>query len=212
MDDETCLAVPESSVRSPRTLLVYLHGVIAPSGQTQSFVQGIVRDDARARGYVALLPRGVRGIGPPKTHDWWAWPTDAAAYAAYAKSMVAGWLAKKRALEQVLGAPFERTYLAGSSNGAYFVAILALRGDIEVDGFAAISGGARGARQKSELPADRPPFFVGYGSLDEAKSDPVGLASFLQEAGWPHRIVEHRVAHGLRDVYLEDAFAYWRSP
>ncbi len=212
MDDGTCFVVPESGVRSPRTLLIYLHGVIAPSGQPQAFVQGIVRDDARARGYVALVPRGVRGIGPPKTHDWWAWPTDASAYAAHAKTMVEGWLARKRAIEEALGAPFERTYLAGSSNGAYFVTILALRGDITVDGFAAISGGARGGRLVSQLPAERPPFFVGDGSLDEARGDPVGLAGFLEEAGWPHRRVEHRVPHGLRDVYLEDAFSYWQAP
>jgi predicted esterase len=212
LDDETCLVVPQSTVQSPRTLLIYLHGVIAPTGQPQSFVQGIVRDDARARGYVALLPRGVRGIGPVKTHDWWAWPTDAAAYAAHARSMVAGWLAKRRAIEEALGAPFERTYLAGSSNGAYFVTILALRGDIAVDGFAAISGGARGGRQASGLPAVRPPFFVGYGSLDEAKGDPMGLGALLVEAGWPHRLVEHPVPHGLRGVFLEDAFSYWQAP
>ena len=64
-----------------------------------------------------------------------------------------GWIAPVvayyRRLEALAGAPFDRTYLAGSSNGAYYLTMLVAGGrvptaELPVDGFAAISGGGAG--------------------------------------------------------------------
>ena len=210
--DDACFVAPPTGVREPRTLLIYLHGVIAPTGQAQSVVQQVVARSARAHGVVALVPRGRRGIGPGATKDWWAWPTTAAAYDRYAKEMIASWLAWRDALATKTGGPFERTYLAGSSNGAYFVTVLAMRGAIAVDGFGAMSGGSRGSRTKASIEASRrPPFYVGYGTRDEANGDPIALGALLGEAGWAHVVRSHDVGHGARDVYLDEAFAFWSS-
>ena len=208
--EDACFVVPEGAPRRKRTLLIYLHGVVAPTGHTQSIVQQIVATSARAHGVVALLPRGRRGIGPGATKDWWAWPTTAAAHARYAKEMIASWRAWRDELALRTGGPFERTYLAGSSNGAYFVTVLAMNGEIEVDGFGAMSGGTRGSRTKATtLAARRSPFYVGYGTQDDANKDPIALGELLAEAQWPHMVAAHAVGHGARAIYLDEAFAFW---
>jgi predicted esterase len=193
-------------------LLIYLHGVVAPTGRAQTVVQQVVARSARAHGFIALVPRGLRGIGPGATKDWWAWPTTSSAYDRHAKEMIASWLASRDALVARTGGAFERTYLAGSSNGAYFVAVLAMKGDIDVDGFGAMSGGSRGSRTKGTIAAShRPPFYVGYGTQDEANADPIALGALLAEAGWEHEVRAHAVGHGARDVYLDEAFDFWSS-
>jgi predicted esterase len=204
--------MPEGELRSPRTLLIYLHGVIAPTGRMQAYVQGVVARAARAHGIVAIVPRGRRGIGPAKTNDWWAWPTTGAAYARYADELVAEWKSARASLEESIGAPFERVWLAGSSNGAYFATVLALKGRFEADAYGAISGGMRGRFTKDDLAErKRVPFYVGYGSQDEAKTDPIALADLLREAKWPYKAAEHRVGHGAHDVYMGEAFAFWEQ-
>ena len=211
LDDSTCYVVPDH-LASPRSLVIYLHGVIAPTGRTQRVYQQIVANRARARGFVALMPRGRRGIGPKNIKDWWAWPTSADAHLRYGKELMASWNDEKRRLEEILGAPFERTYLAGSSNGAYFVAILALKGEYIADGFGAMSGGNAAGRSKDTIArAPRPPFYVGWGGQDDTHDDPKSLAALLVQAGWPSKSAEHPVGHGAREVYLDEAFDFWTS-
>jgi predicted esterase len=212
VDPETCVVVPKE-IRAPRTLLVYLHGTIAPTGGTQSVVQQIVRANAEKRGYVALMPRGRRGIGPNKIQEWWAWPTSRDAHERYAKTMIAGWLEQRRALEARLGASFEKTFLAGSSNGAYFLAVLALKGEIDVDGFGAFSGGSpAGFTEARVTTGARPPFYVGYGAYDDSKDMPIALGELLSRVGWPSEVRAQRIGHGANEVYLDEAMAFWGGP
>src|SRR5258708_160180 len=141
-----------------RRLRISLPGIVPhqpPSPQKYAVETAVLHASLRA-GAAALVPRGLRGIGPAGATDWWAWPTAAAAHAALTPSIVGRWVTAKKKLEDIAGAPFERTYLAGSSNGAYFIAALALRGDLvalgfPVDGFGAMSGGASGARARDAL-------------------------------------------------------------
>jgi predicted esterase len=212
LDPGTCVAMPRE-VRAPRTLLVYLHGTIAPTGDTQRVVQQIVRANAEKRGYVALLPRGRRGIGPNKIQDWWAWPTSTDAHLKYAREMVASWLAIRKDLEARLGASFEKTFLGGSSNGAYFLTVLALKGEIDVDGFGAFSGGSRSGFTQARVTASaRPPFYVGYGTYDDTKDLPIALGDFLEQLRWPSETRAHRVSHGANEVYLDEAMEFWGGP
>jgi predicted esterase len=213
LHEGTCFVIPESGLKSPRALLIYLHGVIAPGGDTQKHVQGIVARNARARGYVALMPRGLRGLGPPPVQDWWAWPTTPEAHARHARALTRQWLEAREALERRLGSPFARTYVAGSSNGAFFVAALALKGELAADGYGAVSGGARAGRHAGNIArTGRAPFYVGYGAHDDLKPYPIELGQLLREAGWPHRVVEHPLGHGAHEVYLDEAFAFWGGP
>ena len=111
-------------------------------------------------------------------------------------------------LEAALGT-FDRTYLAGSSSGAYFLTALALRGAVETDGYAAASGGATGLGASRASAAKKRPFYVGYASGDGTNAGPKALGAFLRAAGWPVRIAEHPGGHGAREVYLDEAFELW---
>jgi predicted esterase len=124
----------------------------------------------------------------------------------------------KRKLEAIVGGTFEKTYLAGSSNGAYFLSALALRGECDafgfpVDGYGAMSGGAAGGRGADALAGKTPhPIYVGFGTYDdETKKGARMLASVFESAKWPVRIAEHPFGHGAREVYLDEAFVFWES-
>lgn len=199
-------------------MLVYLHGITPPlpSSPQKDNVQGAVLHASVRAGAAALVPRGRRGIGPEGARDWWAWPTSPSAHAAHAASIVARLRAAKTKLEALAGAPFERTYLAGSSNGAYFLTALAMRGDLDrlgfsVDGWGAMSGGAPGGATVDALAGRSPaPFYVGYGAYDDdSKKGARALAALLESAHWPVRVAEHPTGHGAREVYLDEAFVFW---
>jgi predicted esterase len=215
LDEDVCYVLPPTEAGTPRRLLVYLHGIVPPVADSpqKHTVEGAVLHASLRAGAAALVPRGHRGIGPAQARDWWAWPTTSAAIAEFAPAMIARWAAAKKKLESIVGRPFERTYLAGSSNGAYFVASLALRGDLPssvfpVDGFGAISGGAAASGPPGRV-APRP-FYVGYGTYDEeTKTRAPSLVSSLKSAHWPVLAAEHPLGHGANEAYLDEAFAFW---
>ena len=219
LDEDVCYVLPPPGP-GPRRLLVYLHGIVPPLRESvqKTTVQSAVLHAATKAGAAAIVPRGRRGIGPAGAQDWWAWPTDPATHARLVKELVARWAAAKRRLEGMVGAPFARTYLAGSSNGAYFLAALALRGDdddlgLPIDGYGAMSGGAPGGRGPGALATRRArPVYIGYGAFDEeSKKGAKALASVFTAAHWPAKLSEHPFGHGAREVYLDEAFAWWDS-
>jgi predicted esterase len=217
LDEDVCFVLPPPAAGRPRRLLVYLHGIVPPLPESRQkhTVETAVLHACERAGAAALVPRGRRGIGPAQARDWWAWPTAPAAITQLTPGIVARWVAAKRKLEAIAGAPFERTYLAGSSNGAYYLTALAARGDVPsadfpVDGFAAISGGsAAGPADRLARLAPRP-FYVGFGAFDDdTKANVRSLVSALQASRWPVRVAEHPLGHGANEVYLDEAFAFW---
>ncbi len=219
LDEETCYLLPESAdaAASPRRLLIYLHGIVPPTKTSaqKERVQSAVLHAATRANAAALVPRGVRGIGPGTSRDWWAWPTEPGAHAKHAAAIVAKWASAKRRLEALAGAPFARTYLAGSSNGAYFLTALALGGDLErlgfsVDAYGAISGGSAGGRAAASLTSPARRFYVGHGTYDEeTRPSSRALTALLTAAHWPVLAAEHPFAHGAREEYLDEAFPFW---
>ncbi len=211
LDEGACYFLPDGE--RPTRLLVYLSGIVPPTPRSpqKEKVQRVVAAAARRAGAAALLPRGRRGIGPSGAKDWWAWPTTSSAYATYATTMVEEWKTARAKLESALGRKFERTYLAGSSSGAYFLAALALAGAIDVDGYAATSGGAAGFAAAHDAGGPPKPFYVGYATGDPTKNAPKALGAFLASKGWPVRVREHPGGHGAREEYLDEAFAFWES-
>jgi predicted esterase len=192
--------------------LIYLHGIVPPtkvSRQKTNF-QTVVGQASRRAGVAALLPRGRQGLAP-KGHDgWWSWPTSGESYRDHAGELIAELATKRQKLEALTGARFARVYVGGSSAGAYFVVALALSGDLRADGFAAIAGGAiRPGRDLSQL--ERTPFYVGYGSHDTVSESSRFLAEQLRHAGWPVLLAVHPLPHGAAEVYLDEAFAFFRA-
>lgn len=221
LDEDACSVLPPLAAGQPRRLLVYLHGIVppAPDSPQKRTVETAVLHAAIRAGVAAIIPRGRRGIGPSQAHDWWAWPTTPGDISALTPSIVARWAEQKTKLEAIAGAPFARTYVAGSSNGAYYLTALAIRGDLPapafpVDGFGAISGGAAGAGAAARLTKLSPrPFYVGFGTYDdESKARAHALLSALQAAHWPTRAAEHPLPHGANEVYLDEAIPFWTSP
>lgn len=213
LDEDACY-VPGKA--GDRTLLVYLHGIVPPERESaqKTTVQGAVREASERAGITALVPRGRVGLGPKFASTWWAWPTAPEAHARTVDALVRRWIALKEKLEAQAGAPFARTYLAGSSNGAYFLSALALRGDCDrlgfpVDGYAVISGGAVGGLA---VQAGRPrrPVYVGYGLYDaESPSGAKALALAFETARWPVKRAPHPLGHGAHAVYLDEALAFF---
>jgi predicted esterase len=209
LDEETCVVVPDEPTN---TLLVYFHGIVPPTRESRQKAnyQTVVANAARRAHVVAMLPRGRQEFAPPGNPGWWAWPTTDAAYQSHAKALMDSVSNKREKLEALLAVTFARTYAAGSSSGAYFVAALALHGGMHADGFAAISGGAGHAT--AELPRLPPkPFYIGYGSYDSVGKSARGLGDVLRQAGWPVRVAEHPLGHGAREVYLDEAFEFFGS-
>jgi predicted esterase len=209
IDEETCFLPPAIESARPRRLLVYLHGIIPPAPKNAPQKENVftaVKNAASRAGAAALVPRGIRGIGPTGSKDWWAWPTSPDAHAKHGAALVKRITEAKAKLEEALGAPFAKTYLAGSSNGAYFAVNLALRGEMEIDGLGAMSGGAPTAIKRTKPLA----VYVGYGTQDVAsKNGGLALAKAAEGAGWPVKVAEHPFPHGAREIYIDEAFSFW---
>lgn len=206
LDEQTCAVLPDEP---SRTLLVYLHGVVPPTEQSpqKTNYQRVVARAARRAGAAALLPRGLQGTSK-RFPRWWTWPMGAAAYRTEVPALMERLKQSQAALEELAGVRFERVYVAGSSAGAYFVAQLVLAGDVQADGYGAMSGGAGHATPElARLPPK--PFYIGYGSSDSVGASARALGQLLKKAGWPVRVAVHPVPHGAQEVYLDEAFAFW---
>ena len=209
LDRESCYVLPD---RPTTTLLVYLHGVVPPTPEShqKTNVETVVANASRRAGVAALMPRGRQGLAPKRISSWWAWPTNPGAYREHTPAMMAKIEAQRRRLEEIAGVTFTRIYVAGSSSGAYYASALALRGGIRADGFGAMSGGSGSATAElAKLPPT--PFYIGYGEADTVGESARALAEVLKHAGWPVRIAAHRVGHGAKEIYLDEAFAFWRE-
>jgi predicted esterase len=210
LDESSCYILPAVPTR---TLLIYLHGIVPPRDESpeKTKVQSVILRAAQRAGVVALVPRGRAGFGPSGRRGWVGWPTTDQLYDQYAADLVGEFAAARKKLEALTGVTFSPVYLAGSSSGAYFVARLALHGGIDVDGFGAMSGGT--GSETMELARLEPkPFYIGYGKYDgHVRRAIPTLVDVLSRAHWPLRVAEHPVDHGAREVYLAEAFAFWRE-
>jgi predicted esterase len=210
LGEDACYVLPDEP---SSTLLIYLHGILPPepSSAVKTNFQTVVMNGARKAGVVALIPRGKQGLAPPGKPKWWAWPTTGDSYDRHGAELAAKLKRKRAELEAHLGRKFDHVYVAGSSSGAYFVAGLALRGGFAADGYGAMSGGAPFYAPRLSRLSPRP-FYVGYGTLDTVRNSCSLLTSQLGRAGWPVKVSEHRTGHGAREVYLDEAFAFWANP
>ena len=209
LDETTCYVLPEpqSSV-----LIIYFHGIVPPEKTSvqKTNLETVLANAAHRARAAALLPRGKQGFAPRGHERWWGWPTGEPAYGRHAPELLAMVSEKREKLERLAGAAFQRVYLAGSSSGAYFVAVVALRGAFPADGFAALSGGSGSITPElAQLPPK--PFYIGYGSQDSVGPGARALSELLRGAGWPVKIAAHPVGHGAKEVYLDEAFAFWRT-
>jgi len=209
LDESTCYVLPAAPTQE---LIIYLHGILPPTktSAVKTNFQKVVASASQRAGVAALIPRGRRGLAPKGHEQWWGWPTTPAAHARFAQEIVAELMSKRLKLETLTGSRFSRLYVAGSSSGAYFAVGLALGRELEADGFAVLSGGADlpSVALRGLLPK---PVYIGYGIQDSVGSAARSLAERLKSAGWPVRLSPHPGGHGAKEVYLDEAFAFWRD-
>lgn len=196
----------EPAREGKRTLVIFLHGLVESGTDWQHAQQrGIVRG-AKRLGFSVLSPRGRVGLNK-KSPGSVAWPTSASARDAEA-AMIDTWQAARATVEERSGR-FDEVFVVGFSNGAYYGGSLALRGRLEVDGYAVFAGGVGYPATAEE--GRRAPVYVGICSKDATADDARGLAATLAKAGWPHRAESRKVGHAIADAHLDRAIAYLRA-
>jgi len=206
-----CFSPNPTKDGTPRTLVIFLHGVIKSGTTWQHNQQKGFALYAKRYGFTALMPRGRQGVGPKGMRDWWTWPTSAKAQKEVEAAVVEEWMTARTQLEAKDGKPFERVLVAGFSNGAYYASSLALRGRLEVDGYAIFAGGsAPGYLQKRARNVERrPPIYVGYGTKDAAGRDASKLGIALRALGWKHRVEARAgVGHSITDSQFKHAWQF----
>ncbi|HEU4405278.1 MAG TPA: hypothetical protein VFS43_08320 [Polyangiaceae bacterium] len=217
---EVCAFVPTHEMAGPRTLVIFLHGVIAPDTTWQWGQQRAAARGAQAQGFTVLMPRGRRGPGPKGMRDAWAWPGGAPPEVE--AEIFAAWQKARAELEGREGRAFERVWVFGFSSGAYYAASLALRGRLagpgalHVDGFAAFAGGGgrSGAIEAIARRARaRTPIFIGWGGKDKSRDDPRKLAALLRRVGWPAKgELSPKAGHAMTDAQVASAVRFLGAP
>lgn len=216
---DACAHVPAHEAPGPRTLVIFLHGVVKPDTRWQWAQQRGVARAADAHGFVVLMPRGRSGIGPKGMEDWWTWPTAERAQKGVEDELVAEWAAARAELE-ARGKPFDRVWVFGFSNGAYYATSLAVRaklgGDaaLRADGFAVFAGGSGASylEKAARAQTKRPPFFVAWGGKDPAHDDQVKLAKMLRGLRWPTKSLGAKKAgHAMTDKQIAEAVRFLGS-
>lgn len=209
LDASTCYVLPDAPTDE---LLIYLHGIVPPtktSRQKTNF-ETVVKAASRRANVAALMPRGRVGLAPKGHEGWRGWPTSRGSYRALAGEIVAELTEKRQRLESLTGKAFERVYLAGSSSGAYFVTALLVERAFPVDGYGIISGAAD--RPDVDLTKlTRAPVYIGFGTGDTVGDAARAFGERLRRADIPVKLSAHPLAHGTAEIYLDEAFAHFRS-
>jgi predicted esterase len=206
-----CHYSPRAPDDAPDTLVIFLHGVVKYGTTWQWNGERAVVRGAKANGFEAIMPRGRLGAGSKKFADYWNWPSSVVGQKQYEDEVIAEWMSAKQALEARNGRPFAHVYVFGFSAGAYYAASLALRGRIDVDGYAVFAGGGAPAHVERWAKGvhPKPPIYVGYGFKDKAHKDPQKLGRALRAMRWPSRLVgKKNVGHSMPDAGVREAIRF----
>jgi predicted esterase len=205
LSDHVCYFDGGTPADGRRTLVVYLHGVLATTPGFQWLQQRAMAIHAKRLNFTVLLPTS------PKVDGGYGWPTSVAAQKEHEAEIVSG-IEKGRAdLEQRLGHRFDETFVVGFSSGAYYASSLAVRGALDVDGYMVLAGGAPWVR--SEIKATkRAPVFVGISGADrQTAGHSRAFAGVLAGAGWPYRAEERNATHMVDWVFMAHGMQWLRA-
>ena len=152
-----------------------------------------------------IFPKGILA------DSVWAWPGTTESQERNEEALIEQWMIAKDKLEKREHDPYDETFIFGFSSGAYFASSLAMRGRVDVDGYAVFAGG-------QAMPAAPEPYthfapvFVGI-----CDDDPTGTAnharaftSSLAAAGIPFRASEENIGHDLSPTQFTSALAFLR--
>lgn len=209
-----CHYSPAPPERAPDTLVIFLHGLTKVGTTWQWNGQRGLARAAKAHGFSVITPRGRVGAGSSKFADHWNWPSSVAGQNALEAEVLAEWKQARETLEKRNGRPFAKVFVWGFSAGAYYAAGLALRGRLDVAGYAVFAGGGapKGVERWAKGTQPKVPVYVGYGHKDRARKDPARLGQALRAMGWKSLVVGRRnVGHSMTDAQIREAVTFLRS-
>jgi predicted esterase len=207
LKDDVCYINGRKSERSSdrRTLVIWLHGVIAKGTNWSHNHQRMLARVAKYGSVEMLFPRGE--LGP----SVYAWPGTVAAQEKSEQELINQWMAAKSVLEKREDRKFDDVFVFGFSSGAYFTSSLAMRGRLDVDGYAVFAGGQ--SMPAAATPASHfAPVFVGVCANDSTTAaHSRAFAGALATAGIPRMVSEQKVGHDLSEVHFLQALSFLRS-
>ena len=214
LENDVCYtpgAQPEGDGK--RTLVIFLHGLVDGGTTWQHQQQKGMALAAKRLKFAMIAPRGRTGLGGKRKDDQIGWPTAEAARVEMEDALIEEWKIARRAIEARDQKPFDRVYVMGFSNGAYYASALALRGKLEVDGYAVFAGGSAfpGAERLAKATKNRKPLFVGVATKDSTAKDGASLVKLLKKLKWPHASSSKKVGHVVADTQLEGAMTFLRG-
>lgn len=207
-----CYAAGPGRPDGRRTLVVFLHGLVDVGSGWQHAMQRGMALGGRRLGFSVLAPAGRVGAGPERRSDQVGWPTSEAARVEVEDELVAQWAHARATVEKREGAPFDEVFVLGFSNGAYYAASLALRGRLDVDGYAVFAGGSapKGTIGAARRVARRRPVFVAIAGRDTTAKGSRQLADALTQLNWPHDAWSRPIGHAVGDAQLDRALSFLR--
>ena len=188
-----------------RTLVIWLHGVIAKNTTWSWDHQRMLRRVAKQHGIELLFPRGVAG------DSLIAWPGTQQAQEKSEQALIDQWMNAKSLLEKRGERSFDEVFVFGFSSGAYFASSLAMRGRLDVDGYAVLAGGQPMIAQAAQAGRSAP-VFVGVCAKDKTTvAHSRAFAASLATAGIPRMVSEQQVGHDVSEVHFAQALTYLRG-
>ncbi|MEA2749294.1 MAG: hypothetical protein QOI41_3437 [Myxococcales bacterium] len=205
LSDHVCYVDGGPGSTGRRTLVIYLHGVLAKTPGFQYVQQRWMAQEAKLGSFTLLMPTA------PDASGYYAWPGSAKALKDQEAAILDGIKTARADLEKRAGARFDETFVVGFSSGAYYASSLATRGAIDVDGYIVLAGG--GAWMKpGEQPATRAPVFVGVSAADPSSAiHSRAFAGVLAAAHWPSRVETRNTGHGVDRAFMARGLTWLRG-
>jgi len=203
--DHVCFSDGGAPADGRRTLVVYLHGLLATTPGFQWLQQRAMALHAKRLGFTVLLPTS------PKVDNAYVWPTSHRAEEQQEATIVAGIRTARADLEQRLGHGFDEAFVVGFSSGAYYASSLAVRGVLDVDGYIVLAGGASWVRSDAAT-TKRAPVFVGISAADvQTAGHSRSFAAALAGMGWPYRAEERNAGHMVDWAFMTHGIQWLRT-
>jgi predicted esterase len=205
LSDHVCFSDGGAPASGRRTLVIYLHGLLATTPGFQWLQQRGMAIHAKRLGFTVLLPTS------PRVDNAYVWPTSLAAQGQQEEGIVAGIQRARADLEQRLGHGFDEAFVVGFSSGAYYASSLAVRGVLDVDGYIVLAGGASWVRS-DRATTRRAPVFVGISAADgQTAGHSRAFAGVLAAMGWPYRAEERDAGHMVDWAFMTHGIQWLRS-
>lgn len=205
LTDHVCYVDGGKDAAGRRTLVIYLHGILAKIPGFQYVQQRWMAQEAKSNSFTLLIPTA------PSEGAGYAWPTTAKALAEKEAGILAGIKKARADLEEKMGTKFDETFIVGFSSGAYYASSLATRNAIDVNGYIVLAGGYAKLKPGDE-PATRAPIFVGVSAADPGSANHSrALAGALARARWPSKVESRNTGHGVDRAFMAHGISWLRA-